>query len=400
MKHVVSLDGLRGAAALMVVSFHYLPRTSFGPLGQLASFGWIGVDVFFVLSGFLITSILYEQRGAEHFFRNFYMRRLLRLSPLYYFLFALALVLTPVLHISWRPMHLAMLVYATNFILPVDDSLAKLGPFEVFHLWSLAVEEQFYLLWPWLVGGRLSKQALRRICVAGIVAAPLVRLVMLHEHVHTLWLYQSLPARMDALLMGALLALSPLPSMRTARMAGVAAVGVFGATVAAGHTAFFQSRPIQGVGYSALAVLAASVLTMSLHPGSVAARIFSLRPLRFYGRYSYGLYLWHYFFLRQATWLRQWMLQHIASAWLANVAGFALVLGISTLIAMVSYHALEAPFLRLKRWFGPSSLKTKSAGQRKESGRGEAEDAELEAAPGLDGVENDLVTKVVFRGPA
>ncbi|HEY0163702.1 MAG TPA: acyltransferase [Edaphobacter sp.] len=379
MKHVVSLDGLRGAAALMVVAFHYLPRTGTGPFGQLASFGWIGVDIFFVLSGFLITSILYEQRGAEHYFRNFYMRRMLRLSPLYYFLFVMALVLTPVLHISWRPMQLAMLVYATNFILPVDDSLAKLGPFDLFHLWSLAVEEQFYLLWPWLVGSRLSKQSLQRICVAGIIAAPLLRLAMLHEHFQTLWLYQSLPARMDALLMGALLALVPRPSLRSAWLAAVVALGVFGATVAVGHSAFFQSPPIQGVGYSALAVLAGSILTMSLYPGSVAGRIFSLRPLRFYGRYSYGLYLWHYLFLGPFTSLRQWIVGHMASAWLGGMVSFAVTLLLSTLIALVSYHALEAPFLRLKKWFGVSTL----AGKGKESGRGKTEDAELETAPGL-----------------
>jgi peptidoglycan/LPS O-acetylase OafA/YrhL len=87
MRYVASLDGLRGAAVLFVVFFHYFPRAGTGPLGFLASAGWMGVDIFFVLSGYLITRILYEQRGAEHYFRNFYMRRVLRLFPGYYSLF-------------------------------------------------------------------------------------------------------------------------------------------------------------------------------------------------------------------------------------------------------------------------------------------------------------------------
>jgi peptidoglycan/LPS O-acetylase OafA/YrhL len=97
-------------------------------VGPLASAGWLRVDIFFVLSGNLITSILYEQRRAEDYFRNFYMRRVLRLFPLYYFVFLIALVLTPFLHIDWRLLQFPMLLYGANLVLPFDNSIGWLGP--------------------------------------------------------------------------------------------------------------------------------------------------------------------------------------------------------------------------------------------------------------------------------
>jgi peptidoglycan/LPS O-acetylase OafA/YrhL len=96
-------------------------------VGPLASAGWLRVDIFFALSGNLITSILYEQRGAEDYFRNFYMRRVLRLFPLYYFVFLIALVLTPFLHIYWRLLEFPMLLYGANLVLPFDNSLGMAG---------------------------------------------------------------------------------------------------------------------------------------------------------------------------------------------------------------------------------------------------------------------------------
>lgn len=125
MKRIESLDGLRGIAVLCVVFFHYFPREGAGPLRPLISSGWVGVDLFFVLSGYLITTILYEQRGAGGYFRNFYGRRILRLFPLYYALFLLTLCLTWPLRIHWRPEHIVMLFHGANFVLPRDNSLGE-----------------------------------------------------------------------------------------------------------------------------------------------------------------------------------------------------------------------------------------------------------------------------------
>ena len=342
---------------LLVVAFHYFPREVAGPFSAVASVGWTGVDIFFVLSGYLITTILYEQRGRLHYFRNFYMRRVLRLFPLYYSLFLLALVLTPLLHIRWRLGHLAMMFYGANLVLPFDGSLRWLGPFNLFHTWSLAVEEQFYLVWPWLVGGHMSKATLRRVCLAGVIGAPLLRLALLHTNVQPWLIYQSLPTRIDSLLAGALLALMPLPSLRAARIAGGVAVVVLGFVIWKGHSSYFLTRSMQGLGYSALALLSVAVLVMSLWSGTVAQRVCSWGVLRFYGRYSYGLYLLHYWFSRAFRSLQDWIMQHSVVPAMGAFLSFSVILFCSTLMAVASYRWLEQPFLRLKERFSPEPAK-------------------------------------------
>jgi peptidoglycan/LPS O-acetylase OafA/YrhL len=348
VERIRSLDGVRGIAVLCVVIFHFFPRSGAGMLWPLASTGWIGVDLFFVLSGYLITSVLLKYRGGANYYRNFYLRRALRLLPLYYSLFLGVLVLTPLLRIHWRFGHLVMLLHGANLVLPTDSSLGMLGPFNFFHVWSLSVEEQFYLLWPWLVGSRLSHEALRRVCLAGIMIAPMLRLVLQYEHVNAWWIYQSLPTRMDSLLAGALLALIPLPSLKSARVVGASALVVYAGLAGFGHSLFFLSGPIQGFGYSALALFFASVLVMGLHVGSVMHQVCSHRLLCFYGKYSYGMYLWHYLFSRQFGWLETWVQRLIPFSFVASATSFALVLLCSTLMAVVSYRVIERPFLKLK----------------------------------------------------
>lgn len=351
MKHVASLDGVRGVAVLLVVLFHFLPHDGVGPLSILSSAGWIGVDLFFVLSGFLITSILYEQRGTKNYFRNFYVRRVLRLFPLYYAIFLGVLLLTPLLHIHWRLGHLAILFYGANLVLPFDNSLGLIGPFDFFHVWSLALEEQFYLIWPWLVGSRLERAALRKICFAGILLAPLLRFMLLHAEIQPWFIYQSLPTRMDSLLAGAALALMPLPSLRTARMTGVLALLIYGLLIWREHSMFFLSRPIQGAGYSMLALLSGVVLVLSFYPTTIVHRVCNWKVLRFYGKYSYGVYLWHYLFSAQFGMLRNWVQLHAPVSFVASLFSFGLILLCSTLVAAASYRLIERPFLQLKRRF-------------------------------------------------
>lgn len=351
MERIESLDGLRGIAVLCVVFFHYFPRAGAGPLLPLISSGWVGVDLFFVLSGYLITSILYEQRGTIGYFRNFYGRRVLRLFPLYYALFLFTLCFTWPLRIHWRPGNFVMLFQSANLVLPRDNSLGRLGPFNFFHLWSLSIEEQFYLIWPWIVGSRLPRRVLQRICMCGMIAAPVIRIWLLHSRVNPWWIYQSLPTRMDALFAGALLALMPLPSLRLVRLGAAVSLLCFLLLVWRGHSFFFLSSSLQGLGYSSLATLFASVLVMSLDSSTIVSRISSWRVLRFYGKYSYGIYLWHYFFSEQLGILSLWVQRRIAMSVVASVVSTGAILLFSTMIAVVSYRIIERPFLEMKKRF-------------------------------------------------
>jgi len=234
----------------------------------------------------------------------------------------------------------------------LDNALGLLGPFNIFHLWSLSIEEQFYLIWPWLVRRVLSKRMLRVICVVGIVTALLLRLALLQTKISPWWLYTSLPTRMDALLAGALLALIPLPPLRMAGTAAVGAGGVFVASAVAHHSVFFLSPSIAGVGYTAAVILATSLLVMSLYPATLVSRVCTWKVLRFYGRYSYGLYLWHYLFSQQFGGMRKWVSARVPHVLPAAVMSFLLILACSTMFAFASYWMIEQPFLKLKRRYG------------------------------------------------
>src|ERR1700677_2473843 len=183
--HIPALDGVRGVAILLVLINHFSPEKDYGNtlakiFQPVTNSMTVGVDLFFVLSGFLITGILLRSRSSNRYFRNFYSRRALRIFPLYYFvliLLAIGLHVIP----SWR--NLTTLrdawpwywFYGTNYLICqtgftfLDHAQVSLG-----HFWSLAVEEHFYLFWPLMVW-LLSDRALLRLCIALMVIAPICR---------------------------------------------------------------------------------------------------------------------------------------------------------------------------------------------------------------------------------
>ena len=137
--HLQSLDGIRGLAITMVFFHHYYPRNVHNPIGLLSGFGWMGVDLFFVLSGFLITGILYDTVSQANFFKNFYVRRALRLLPVYFVVVGL------VLFVSWmngeRPTWWAVpfFLYGSNIVLDLHLPIGVAGHVQVGHLWSLSL---------------------------------------------------------------------------------------------------------------------------------------------------------------------------------------------------------------------------------------------------------------------
>jgi peptidoglycan/LPS O-acetylase OafA/YrhL len=306
LPHLPALDGMRGIAVIAVVFYHFAPRSTLHGVFQIAGIGWIGVDFFFVLSGFLITSILLRQQCHPKAILKFYIRRALRLFPLYYFLVLIVLISIPILHLSWSRAQFGFLVYAANYVLIFVPDAYHIGPFFMIHTWSLAVEEQFYLLWPWLVlPGRLTRRSLLTICFAIIVVSPLLRTVLWYHGAHEPLLQMSLFTRLDSLLVGAALALTELPSRRNGNHLFAGSLMGLALCAFLSRSLSLRDAPMNTFGLTATALLAAGFLSLALTPHTLPHRLCSLRITRFFGRYSYGIYLWHVFlsalFIRWAT---------------------------------------------------------------------------------------------------
>src|SRR5271170_2428278 len=215
-----ALDGIRALAVTMVFLDHYGGGSHGGfvlqLLNRIRENGWAGVDLFFVLSGFLITGILFDTRNDSHFFKRFFARRSLRIFPVFYLVCSILLLLTPVLHYRWRWLQLTFLVYFGNFFANHDFSLYEVASSThpsatalIGHLWSLCVEEQFYLLWPLVVWTVRDRVRLLWIASGICLLALSLRVAMCFAfpaEAET-WIIRTLPFRMDSLLFGAILAL-------------------------------------------------------------------------------------------------------------------------------------------------------------------------------------------------
>jgi len=370
--HLPALDGLRGLAILLVMGHHFVFGISpSGPVERsvvsVLGAGWIGVDLFFVLSGFLITGILYDSREQGHYYRNFYWRRILRIFPLYYAVLLGATFLAPSVmqHFSAAPDQSMSQelpwawIYGANFRMAWTGRLS-LG--YLAHFWSLAVEEHFYLVWPLLVG-TLSRRWLMRVCGFLILGAFLMRVGLAGTHGHWMAVMWLTPCRIDALALGGFIALA-------ARGPGTIAVLVEPATVAAALggailVGFFlggggfdpeNDRILQTLGLTALAVVFGALLIYAIcRPArSIFGKALRAPILRTLGKYSYGLYVLHFPVLVLVLFrlqLPRRLLPILHLPLLADLAQVATGLAVSFALAFLSYQCLEAPFLRLKRRF-------------------------------------------------
>jgi peptidoglycan/LPS O-acetylase OafA/YrhL len=338
-ERIGALDGVRGLAIAAVVLFHYTSRLGPGRVAHavrsLFSLGWAGVDLFFVLSGFLITRILLESRGRPRFFRDFYARRALRIVPVYYaVLFILFFVLEPLAHVPvWTEAAAHQgwwWGFAVDFWLAIRRS-GYGGGLDLF--WTLSVEEQFYLVWP-LVVWRFGDRALRRIVVALLVLAPVFRVVLPMAGVGGVYV---LPiTRMDAIAAGAFVALLPSGDPDSvARRAGW--IGAGSAVVFAVMRA--KGTPLGPGAYSAIAIgFAALVAHVVARPGALA-RALAWSPLRGLGTISYALYAIH-----QPVVV---LIRKVLSPASSVLVGLAISLALAT----ASWHLYEKRWLRLRRYF-------------------------------------------------
>ncbi|WP_263381942.1 acyltransferase family protein [Granulicella arctica] len=386
--HLKPLDGVRGVAILMVICSHAFTANfeSGGVavrfLGNLLGYGLFGVDLFFVLSGFLITGILVDSVSDEGYFSKFYARRVLRIFPLYYGVLLALFVLTPLLRLQWHGMGWLLLGYLQNFRPQLIMTFSPGAGVSLNHFWSLAIEEQFYLVWPALVFLIRDRRTLLWTTLGGATVALLLRLALFHMgfsqdaiHVNTL-------ARADSLLLGGTFALlyrsrywdrvmrmAPLGFLVTMAIL-VVSIFRFGGEFTPGAVfSHAMSFWINGPRYTVLAVCSACLLAWSLRPESACKWLFEQKWLRFFGKYSYGIYVLHMIVLGpMVIRLRAVLLQVTHSKLLAVIGAGFLWLTLAVSAAYLCFHLYEKPFLRLKRYFDYKPRSGKEASVERSAG--------------------------------
>lgn len=370
------LDGLRGIAILSVMAFHFwMFGTTVGitfserVYNSIASKGWVGVDLFFVLSGFLITGILYDSRQDPHYYRVFYARRTVRIFPLYYASLALFFFIIPFLLRSIHPLESVNVhegatakLFAWSYLLNWYEGLKGFSvvPPPLQHFWSLAIEEQFYLVWPFLVL-TLARRRLMWLCMGLMVLAFALRVALYRIHLPEaafMWTF----CRTDSLAIGAMVALAArdvrdwktvlkwAPRLTLPALFAILALMKLRILSPESGSEHFL---IRSFAFSMLGIVFGGCLAMAscLRDGSYAHRFLGSPFLRFFGKYSYCLYVCH-----------QPIVLHFAKIGLhtdklaatmphkflaiATVNGISFAASIA--IALLSWHLFEKHWLKLK----------------------------------------------------
>ncbi|MCY1015857.1 acyltransferase family protein [Pyxidicoccus sp. MSG2] len=371
--HLPALDGLRGVAVLMVIAYHSLTVLTTASVGRLFQVGWAGVDLFFVLSGFLITRILVQTRERGAYFRTFYARRALRIWPLYFLVLAFAFTLMgrllPILAFDTQQYPWALYaLYLQNLW------LTDFGPSPLSVTWSLAIEEQFYLVWPLLVFFLRNGQ-LRALLWACVLLSPVARFAALWEGVSPFQVYTFTLLRLDGLALGGLLALGVVDGRYTAerlerwgrRLAVPALLVAFGVSFvffSHGHAIHMATALVGPGGPTVRALLVTGLYSLwtvgfaSLLGWVLTGRVRVLQavlqwaPLRFVGQVSYGLYLFHTLvFPVGAYYTRPLFYRFIPWSVAATALGLLFEYVVLLALTVVSWRCFERPLLRLKDRF-------------------------------------------------
>jgi|tagenome__1003787_1003787.scaffolds.fasta_scaffold20908340_2 peptidoglycan/LPS O-acetylase OafA/YrhL len=334
------MDGLRALAVLAVMAFHTSPA---------AHGGFAGVDIFFVISGYLITMLLLREwsRTGGVDLRTFYLKRVLRLGPALVVMLVLAVplaftTLSSTVHVPGWLAIVAVLLYVANWVnVAVPGGIGPLT-----HTWSLSIEEQFYLIWPLLLIAVLSRRGRppARTLAAAIAVVAVARWIC-WDSTHGQWLYYATSSHCDGLLIGSLLAVllarrpehAPVPgwSMPVA-WAGLAGIAALIATLRIFHDAAFE------YGLLLVAVCTAMVVQhLATATTGPLVRALSFRPLAAIGVASYGLYLYHFP-----------VFQAVQHQGYPHLEQHILEIGITAVIATFSWFVVEKPALRLKDRLG------------------------------------------------
>jgi peptidoglycan/LPS O-acetylase OafA/YrhL len=373
-KYLPELDGIRGVAILGVLCSHGVGVTGIfentntsvpaNIFEHLMVPLWGGVDLFFALSGFLITGILLRTKGNQNYFSSFYARRALRIFPIYYLVLLLCL---SVAHFSahvanqlppspeWK---FAYFIYLQNWPIFWHGHKMLEGFWGAY--WSLAVEEQFYFIWP-IVVLLLSETAISTICIVGFLCAlPLRLFLSIHYFGGSFGLAQITSSRVDGLLLGAACAVYMFKHKRPVPMRWIVLSGSIGSIIVAWIAIFHNSELVDTgswiltLGITGFALLSGTVVAVSQHYIPLIQRILTLRWLRLAGKYSYGIYVYHLLIFLP---VRKFLWDHtgLAATWNLpeKILALLLLFAVVFFIAKLSYDLIETRFLRLKKSFRP-----------------------------------------------
>jgi peptidoglycan/LPS O-acetylase OafA/YrhL len=374
--HMLPLDGIRGLAVLMVFFHHF--NAAANAIGvsmperlgiKILDSGWIGVDLFFVLSGFLITGILIDSKERPRYFINFYAKRTLRIFPLYYlFLAFVFFVLRPVFNCMyyadnaystlWHS-QLWFWAYLQNWHFVVIGNGSKIP---VTQLWSLAVEEQFYIIWPFVVFFCASRR-IAFISVVLCIAAPVIRLFLIRSGWNQTSIYMSTITHADSLLLGAFVAAYArsgyaVPSARRLFLL-LGFVVLMGSALIADIDGGLKrdGLALQTVGFSVISCSAALFIAGALLlPERVPLNAIICHPaLRMFGKYSYSLYVFHPPVIFGMVWLLRARFGLLVQGVRLFSLGYLFLAFLSLLICLAisisTWYLIEARVLALKRYF-------------------------------------------------
>jgi len=351
--YLPALDGLRGLAILLVIQYHIFS------FPFISRFTWIGVDLFFVLSGFLITGILLRTRESKYFLKNFYGRRVLRIMPVYFLSLILLLYVIP--HLFTYPFDMAyFLEHQAWFWLEVQNWLFIFKPEGnnnfLNHFWTLGLEEQFYLVSPWIIFFIKTPQKILSFLLCLILFLVAARIYVWSLHFEN-FSYKNLFSftRIDGLCAGSFLAvMREKHELKLSRMNfGIA---IFLASIIFLALPLYKTLSPAGIPFTAccvfpfVAVLLAIIVNETVKAQSWVHSLLRLRFMIFFGRISYGLYIFHwpvYVLLSRGQPISIGQFGFQGTELIRSIAATV----ISIVLATISYIGFEQYFLRLKKYF-------------------------------------------------